>query len=53
MKVARTVLRGGSGSNVTSLPDQPTQSAAEAGVRRPLTNNGRSPPHFHTTRQEL
>jgi hypothetical protein len=24
MKVARTVLRGGSGSNATSLPDHPT-----------------------------
>ena len=24
MKVARTVLRGGSGSNVTPLPDHPT-----------------------------
>jgi len=24
MKVARTVLRGGSGSNATPLPDQPT-----------------------------
>ena len=24
VKVARTVLRGGSGSNATSLPDQPT-----------------------------
>jgi len=26
MKVARTVLRGGSGSNVTPLPDHPTHS---------------------------
>jgi len=24
MKIARTVLRGGSGSNATPLPDQPT-----------------------------
>ncbi|MCB0000729.1 MAG: hypothetical protein KDE56_33425, partial [Anaerolineales bacterium] len=37
MKIARTVLRGGSDSNVTSLPDQPTRSAAEAGVRRRST----------------
>jgi len=34
MKVARTVLRGGSGSNVTSLPDHPVPHYVGRGKRR-------------------
>ena len=36
VKVARAVLRGGSGSNVTSLPDAPDITAGEAGVHEIL-----------------
>jgi len=39
MKVARTVLRGGSGSNAAPLPDQPTtQRAADKWDSAGFTN---------------
>jgi hypothetical protein len=40
MKVARTVLRGGSGSNAAPLPDHPTVGFS------PLKRSDSEPEHF-------